>query len=726
MRPAPTGPHPWRSSTMLLAILLATTASWSLVARIPGAELLAPWQAVLVATFCAAGLWFPMQLPARALGVWLAGLGKRARVLALLLAMAIGGIWLYAVPIGNAPQGHAEVTVEVLHGKSPEAQGREVWLRLERDGTDVPPHELIQNGKWQEKAPFLLAIDPADPTAVHWEGHYTNNLRLVFVSHPWSGRVRVTWNGQQRDIDLYRAIASDSGYALELAGAFPSNYRLAFPDRDARQWVVALCDTAGLGLLSLALFAWLVTRRSDVPSVAGPISNIARESLWLALPLMATSMVMLLVFYPGLMTSDSLDQWRQAGTMGFSDAHPLLYSLLMVLLRAVWDSPAAVALCQSIAFSLACGWLLAQLRHYLQAPARAAWLAAWLLALFPLLPMTAVTLWKDVPYAAAVIALTGWVVAALAAGPSAMIRWRGVIALSLLLFCVMAMRHNGPPVAIAVVLMLVLLSRSSRWRVAAAGGLALVLMLLLKGPLTSALDVERKSVSYILYSHHIAAHLAEGHLPDAAKDRELLHRINPLQNDWAYNCATVNPVVFNPDFDRRHAQANKDELLRILLELAQKRPDIEYRHGLCASGLIWRIKDNSNDPLYLASVGLWAPEGRVVWIERKPGNPVQDSKAPELAEFIGKLVLLPGMEFIFRPAFYMYALIFACGVGALRRQEPRLWLFILVPAVHTAFLALSIVAQDARYQLPLYATALSAIPLLLAASRKTDRPRSTT
>ena len=41
--------------------------------------------------------------------------------------------------------------------------------------------------------------------------------------------------------------------------------------------------------------------------------------------------------------------------------------------------------------------LLAQLRHYLQAPARAAWLAAWLLALFPLLPMTAVTLWKDVP-----------------------------------------------------------------------------------------------------------------------------------------------------------------------------------------------------------------------------------------------------------------------------------------------------------------------------------------
>lgn len=83
MHPYTTGPHPWRSSATLLAILLSTTASCSLVARMPGAALLAPWQAVLVASFCAAGLWFPLQLPARAIADWLASIGIRARVQAL-------------------------------------------------------------------------------------------------------------------------------------------------------------------------------------------------------------------------------------------------------------------------------------------------------------------------------------------------------------------------------------------------------------------------------------------------------------------------------------------------------------------------------------------------------------------------------------------------------------------------------------------------------------------
>ncbi|MBC9080136.1 hypothetical protein G4Q78_11780, partial [Stenotrophomonas maltophilia] len=41
--------------------------------------------------------------------------------------------------------------------------------------------------------------------------------------------------------------------------------------------------------------------------------------------------------------------------------------------------------------------------------------------------------------------------------------------------------------------------------------------------------------------------------------------------------------------------------------------------------------------------------------------------------------------------------------------------------VHTAFLSISIVAQDARYQLPLYAITLAAVPLLLGARRVTTK-----
>ncbi|MGH8463696.1 MAG: hypothetical protein ACRER5_06075 [Pseudomonas sp.] len=344
--------------------------------------------------------------------------------------------------------------------------------------------------------------------------------------------------------------------------------------------------------------------------------------------------------------------------------------------------------------------------------------SACLLAVFPLLPLTAVTLWKDVPYSAAVIALTAFVVARL---PRTMTQGMSVgatIALAVLMFCAMSLRHNGPPVAFAAALVLFFLVRHARLRVALATMIAIILMILLKGPVSDAAGIERKPVSYVLYSHHIAAQLAAGNLPKAAADQALLRRINSTDADWAYNCATVNPIVFNSHFDARLAMAHNSDLLRILLEQARKHPDVEFQHGMCSSGLIWRIKDFDNDPLYLSSVGLWAPYGKVKWITGERGDPVQDSMSPALAQFVGKMSLLPVMEAVFRPAVYMYLLIFACGVAVSRRRDNRIWLLLVLPAVHTAFLAISIVAQDARYQLPLYVITLAAVPLLVAAHRR--------
>ena len=75
------------------------------------------------------------------------------------------------------------------------------------------------------------------------------------------------------------------------------------------------------------------------------------------------------------------------------------------------------------------------------------------------------------------------------------------------------------------------------------------------------------------------------------------------------------------------------------------------------------------------------------------------------------MVLMPGMQAVFRPALFMYALIFACGVAMYRLNDRSMALLLFLPAVHTAFLSISIVAQDARYQLPLYAITLAAVPL---------------
>lgn len=701
-------------STATLGALLAVCSAFSLLSRVPGAEFLDTSHALVPVVFCAAVLWFIMLPPSRRLLGWASALSTRLRIVAIACALVGGTILLFALPISPAPISVADVSISVLDGKSESSQGREIWLRLERDGKDVPFSEFRQSGQWVDKAPFLVAVAPSVPTSMAWRGSYAGSLRLIFVSHAWSGRARVTWNGMQRDLDLYRP--EGGSVTLDLGGLEVTQSRLSIPDRSSRQWATAITDIVLMGALGLWLFGWLAVRPDPSTEVAtsGPAW---REALLFSIPLFASGIACLLIFYPGMMTSDSLDQWRQAGSLSFNDAHPLLYGLMMVAARWLWDSPAAVATVQLVLLSASSGWLLASVRRATGAPPLMAWFAACLLAVFPLLPMTAVTLWKDVPYSAAVVALTAFVVTRLPRIATHEMSVGATIAFALLMFCAMALRHNGPPVAFAAALVLLFIARHARLRVALATVAAITMMVLLKGPISDAAGIERKPVSYVLYSHHIAAHLATKHLPAAAPDQALLRQINSTDADWAYNCATVNPTVFNPHFDARLAMAHNSDLLRILLELARDRPDIEFQHGMCSSGLIWRIKDYDVDPLYLSSVGLWAPNGKVKWITGERGDPVQDSKSPALAEFLGKLALLPGMEAVFRPAVYMYLLIFACGVAFARQGDNRIWLLLVLPAVHTAFLAISIVAQDARYQLPLYGITLVAVPLLVAARR---------
>lgn len=699
-----------------LAALLSTSAAMSLLSRLPGSERLSSLSVVTMVGICAIGIWFILRPSSVRLADWLLGMNVRGRCSALIAAPLIGFIWVFALPVAVAPDSEADVTVSVLAGQNENAQGREVWLRLERDGKDIPFTEIEQNGEWLDKSPFLVAVNPDKPASVHWRGRYSDDLRLVFISHPWSGRARVTWDDKSKDLDLY---GPDGGSAvLNLGGSAPTEAKLSFPDRNIRQWTTAVSDALLLGTLALAVFAFLVRRPERQVDGSTPGRVPVREAFAFSIPLLVTSACSLLIFYPGLMTSDSLDQWRQAGRMAFNDAHPLLYGFFIAGMRSIWDSPAAVAVAQLLLFALACGWLISSVRHIVQARDRIAWAAAWLVALYPLIPLTAVTLWKDVPYAAAVIALTAFLMSALARSRESKLSLAATVGLALLMFCAMALRHNGPPVAFAAALVVFLYLKKSRIQAIAALIGALLLMVMLKGPVSDAVGIERKPVSYILYSHHIAAHLSADHLPENRDDADLLRKLNHEDSDWSYNCATVNPIVFNPHFDSKEAMARNDDLFRIWRGLAASRPGIEYDHGLCSSGLIWRVLDSDRDPLYLSGVGLWAPHGEVQWIGGTRGDPLQASKSPELAEFVGKLVLLPNMQAAFRPALFMYALIFACAVAVARRRDAQLLLLLSLPAVHTAFLAVSIVAQDARYQLPLYVIALASVPLLLGSRRR--------
>jgi uncharacterized membrane protein YjfL (UPF0719 family) len=95
-------------------------------------------------------------------------------------------------------------------------------------------------------------------------------------------------------------------------------------------------DTISLGLLVFGASAWLATRPVQIEEV-----HAGRWAwLWYSVPCVVIWTVYLLAFWPGLMSPDSLEQWRHIVQGQFNNDHPAFHTLTTWLITRVWIVPA--------------------------------------------------------------------------------------------------------------------------------------------------------------------------------------------------------------------------------------------------------------------------------------------------------------------------------------------------------------------------------------------------
>ena len=172
-------------------------------------------------------------------------------------------------------------------------------------------------------------------------------------------------------------------------------------------WIIPLILTAGLFVyLSSVVFAWA----SSFKGISAPPPRRAfwKELLLYLLPMILAWGFQLMVFFPGRMSTDSFNQWNQMVTWKFVDWHPPIHTLTNWLVTRIWFSPAAVSIFQIAALALAAAWFLVTLRR-VGAPAWLTWIIAVSFALAPANGTYAITLWKDVLFSVAVLALAACV-----------------------------------------------------------------------------------------------------------------------------------------------------------------------------------------------------------------------------------------------------------------------------------------------------------------------------
>ena len=647
----------------------------------------------------------------------LSGFSLRGKILWAIGALATGLLIVMAAPIGLPPRGaNGKLKILATGEMNPASQGIEVWVERMRDGSgEIPLSEVKLHGDWEIRRGVPLHYAPA-PASLEWNGWCRGDLHVTLTSHAWSGIVVIQWNGTERRIDLYRAQGGQQRIVLPTTEAPIGDFSLL-------GLVLRGCCAVALAAIAIVLGLWLGSRRLEAPCGIRPA-----RWMWLAyaLPCVIVWLAYWLAFYPGVMLSDSYDQFHQAMTGQFHDAHPAAHTFVIWLVTRLWRSPAAVSLAQILALAGVAGWGLAVLRRMGVAP-RLTWLICLAFALSPVNSLMVIELVKDMAFTIGILALSIMLMQIVASDGEWLNqpgRWLALASVSALTLLV---RHNGPHVVIGALLILLAVYWRQWRRIALSMAMIVCIWIAVKGPLYHAARVDTASDrEFEIYPvlHHLGAHVHAG-TPLTSPQRELLERIHPLEDGWLYDPYSVRNLWYSPHTDMPLAWQRRQELRASLLELLRKNPWVDINHQLQVSCFVWRMTTPPDG--YFGTTGLWMEHGQLRYIWDPKGKLPQHESAtqrpvsPRLHRWLSKLAVAtdfpPYRDWIWRTPLYLYLAIGAVIIWSVRMGQARALLILAPILLNSAVLMLAAMEQTLRHQYPVYAAALLLIGLPFARFR---------
>ena len=192
--------------------------------------------------------------------------------------------------------------------------------------------------------------------------------------------------------------------------------------------------------------------KNNTPASATPRSPLKVYLIFLGI-LIGCWSVYLIGFFPGNLSPDSLDCWKQAlHIKPLNDTHPILYALIIRALTPIWHSPAIIVILQILALAGVCASFFA---FIYKAGVPYKWLLPFVIltAIFPTNGIMVIVLWKDILFCTCLVWLT-LVIAEIVANKYLVNQQLTLICLAVSLVSVALLRHNGVFAAFFVSLVL--------------------------------------------------------------------------------------------------------------------------------------------------------------------------------------------------------------------------------------------------------------------------------
>ena len=347
-------------------------------------------------------------------------------------------------------------------------------------------------------------------------------------------------------------------------------------------------------VIRLLLFAleWLSSRPRTLPMPG------RRRAWWTLFSVLAVcQLAVLWILWPGGFPADAIDQLSQAtGLYGINDWHPVMHTLLEKLILTVIPQAGAITAVQMLLFT----WLLTailMIGYDSGIPLRRLTFLGAVIELLPNQALSASNVLKDFPFTLAL--LWGLYLLALLAMKKPQSRKFGFyVCLTVDIFLICTLRHNGvvPGLAVAVLCIVLTLKNHAalKWRPAVSALTAVVLLAVYKGPVFTALGVAPNGMSAYTTMMCAAGSCINKELPLSEESEQIMEKALPLE-DWGEYYSRF--VGHDPYYWGRPAGSapykisdiTARDAFTVYLEALRKYPDVVIKDRLDGTDILWDV-----------------------------------------------------------------------------------------------------------------------------------------
>lgn len=619
-----------------------------------------------------------------------------------IISLILGILFVLAIPINSSQ--YVTLAINSLGDKNVDSLGAEVWIKeVSVDGRIIDLDSLSYTGQWENINDVPVNYN-GEPASAKWEGEVKNNISVILGNHPYSGRAEITVNKETELLDLY---SSDD-----------KTFIYTYKSQAAVSWKLVLFTAIDIFIAYVMIYLLINNIKPN------KTYNCINRRLYIicTIPLILTSLLAFFVYYPGLMSLDSLDQWRQLSAFDFNDAHPIFDTFIKYLLTRIWYSPAMIVISQII-FLVSVWYYGVKSLHRVGVGEKILFIISIVFSILPVNFMFSISLWKDIPYSISVLLLSIILINIYDKGATWFDDKKNYLLLGLCLLLILIFRHNGiiPVYGTAFFLFVMYKKRTKIILITLA-----VTCLFFGGKYATNVILDSpKSPSILTMSlpvQQVAAMLSDN-VNFSSEEIEIIDRAMD-HNLWSdlYNPYVVDPIIFNENFNMHifDAPNYKSEFIKVWLSGVLKKPMISLESWLQQTSIIWRLSEPDDGSTLFAERGI--SKTGIEMLDKL--NLKTNSIFPELLDdynrYLDRSQEKEVAWFLWRPALYIFVTLLSMAVLIARRNYRSLIIFVPV-MLNVCALFIAIPAQQIRYLYSSILFGFIAIALLFAKLDVSDR-----